>query len=164
MLGAVCANDGCSRRVRHPSGAGRPPLYCSFGCRRQAEYAQRRKLRTFEHYKEGFITLGESAVRGQLATDPDFAVQLIELAETYLNDPDGRERVFEDAEALELVFRKPRSFGVIGHDSPLPGSADIDYAEETGDWSAMAWTAYRGMTWQLASGFKPDLREWGIDD
>lgn len=104
--------------------------------------------------------MGEPAVRAKLAEDPEFTNQLLELADTYLNEPDGRERVTEDTEALTLVFRKPRSFSVIGHDSPLPSSADIDHGERTGDWSLMAYEALQSMTWQLANGYKPDMREF----
>lgn len=161
MLGAVCGS-GCGRRVRYPKGTGRPPLYCSFNCRRLAEYAKRRHTRTFENHKENLLTLGEAEVRRLLAEEPGYADQLAELAGTYLKPPDGRERVQDDREALQLVFRKPRSYQVIGHDSPLPPSTDIDEAEEAGDWRPMVQAALAGMRWQLAAGFIPDLREWGL--
>lgn len=143
-----------------PPRRGRPVRYCSPECRRSAEFARRRDNRQFEAYKRGFRQWGETEVRKQLAEDTDFAEQLLELAEAYLGLPDGRERVTDDSEAIQVVFARQRSFGIIGHDNPLPNSADIDEAERTGDWAPMAWETYKSMTWQLANGFRPDMREW----
>lgn len=138
---------------------GRPPVYCSIGCRRAAEYQERRKTRGFEGLKKGFQELGEAETRRKLADDPEFAVQLIELTETYLKPPDGRTRVEDDWNVIHLFFRdQKQSFQVIGHDNPLPSSADIDEAEVTGNWRPMVEAALAGMAWQLANGFIPDLR------
>lgn len=161
MLGAVCANHGCSRHVRHPKGMGQPPKYCSFACRRAAEYRTRRKQVTFNNHLEGFRAMGEAEVRQRLADDPEFAVQLIELTETYLGDPDGRVEVPLDVEAAALVLAEDRSYHVaVGHDTPLPPNHDIDYAEQTRDWYPMVEAALDSMGWQIEQGFKPDLRGW----
>lgn len=108
--------------------------------------------------------LGEAEVRRLLAEDPGYADSLLDLADTYLPQPDGRERVTDDSEGLALVFRKPRSYQVIGHDSPLPPSTDIDEAESDGNWWPMVATALAGMAWQLSNGFKPDLSEFDHPD
>lgn len=160
MLGALCAN-ACGRTVRHPKGMGQPPKYCSFACRRSAEYQARRKLVTFGNYLDGFRAMGEAEVKRRLTDDPEFAVQLIELTETYLGEADGRAEVPLNPEAVELVLGAARRFHVAtGHDTPLPPNHDIDYAEQTGDWYPMVEAALDGMAWQIEQGFKPDLREW----
>jgi hypothetical protein len=137
--------------------SGRLPKYCSVPCRRQAEYAERHKKRSFTGLQFTFMQEGESAVRQRLADDPDFAEQLIVLAETWLADPDGRERAELDAETLALLLGGGFHVYSQGHDTPLPSDADIDYAAETGDWSRMIRAAYESMTWQLANGYIPDL-------
>lgn len=159
-MDAVISCGYCKQRVRRKTNVGRPPEYCSTACRRAAEYVARRQSRTFESYKTGFRSMGETEVRQLLADDPGFAEQLLELSETYLPSPDGRERVTDDWEALHLVFRKPRSFSVIGHDTPLPPTTDIDDAEASGDWWPMVQAALKSMTWQLANGFVPDMTEF----
>lgn len=154
----TCAYCKETRR-RQASNLGRTPLYCSLACRREAEYAERRKTRSFDAIRQQLLAEGEGAVRSRLANDPDFADSIIDIVETHLKPPDGRVEVDIDPEVLDLLFSRPRRFSVIGHDNPLPGSADIDLAEQTGDWRPMIRTALRDMTWQLASGYKPDLRE-----
>lgn len=162
MLGAVCANGSCGRMVRHPKGAGQPPKYCSMSCRRAAEYVARRKAVTYTNHVEEFRTMGEAAMRQQLADNPDFAEQVITLTETYLGQPDGRQAAAVDADVFELVTAQRSGFHVYaaGHDTPLPPSHDIDYADQTGDWYPMVEAVLDGMGWQLEQGFKPDLREW----
>lgn len=160
MLNTQCANAGCARTIRRAPGQDRPPLYCSFACRRSAEYTRRREAARFVGFKAGFTAMGEAEVRRQLADDADFRGQLIELTEIYLTPPDGRAAVDLDPEALALLTAPQRRFSVTSHDTPLPSDDDIDQAEASGDWAPMAWTAYKSMTWQLANGYQPDLREW----
>lgn len=163
MLGAVCANDGCGRMVRYPKRIGQPPKYCSMSCRRAAEYLARRKTVSFNNHAEGFRVLGEAEVRRRLDDDPDFAVQLIELTETYLGEADGRADVPVAPEVWELFTGTGRRFSVAtGHDTPLPPDHDVDYAEQTGDWYPMVEAALHAMSWQIEQGFKPDLREWSF--
>ena len=156
-----CGNVTCSGTLPIPSRPhGRRMLYCSVECRRAAEYATRRKTRTFGGIKAGFLAEGEDTIRQRLADDPDFADELRELAESYLKPPDGRAETDIDPEVLELLFTQDRRFSVIGHDNPLPGSGDIDRAEQSGDWTPMVKDALHSMGWQLVNGFKPDLREF----
>lgn len=158
----LCASCSNPRRVRTHYG-GRPMLYCSVDCRRSAEYAERRKTRTFEGLKAEFATVGEDTIRQRIADDPDFAESVIVLVETYLKPPDGRTEVDIDPEALQFLLEPERRFSVIGHDNPLPSDADIDQAELTGDWTPMVKEALASMTWQLAKKYKPDLRGFDIE-
>jgi len=158
-----CGNATCSNPLPIPATTrGRRMLYCSVGCRRSVEHAVRRSTRAFERIKADFSAEGEQSVRERLADNPDFREAFLVLSETYLKAPDGRTAVYLDPEVLDLLFTQDRRFNVIGHDNPLPSSADIDYAEQSGDWSAMVNDALHSMTWQLANGYKPDLR--GFED
>lgn len=164
-MSVVCAHAECSRRlpVRFKR-RGRPMLYCSAECRRSAEYAVRRNARTFNEVRREFLTEGEDAVRARAADDPAFAEQLRLLAETFLKPPDGRGEVDIDPEVLDLLLvpAQTRRFSVIGHDNPLPSSALIDEAEQTGDWTRLLKESLKDMSWQLAKGFKPDLRGFDL--
>jgi hypothetical protein len=104
--------------------------------------------------------MGEDAVLYQLLTDQDFADEVISLVESYLPPPEGRTAALDDPGVIELLTGPERSFQVVSHDTPLPSSADIDFAEANNDWSLMVDDALAGMAWQFDHGYKPDLREF----
>lgn len=139
--------------------------YCSVTCRRDAEFHKRRTGTVFDSIKRHYADLGEVAIRRKLDSDVTFTDETIDIAERYLPEPVGLNLVDDliGSEQLDMLRQGAAraGFQIISHDSPLPSSADIDAAEATGDWSRMLDDALRGMTWQFAHGFKPDLREFG---
>lgn len=143
---------------------GRNALYCTIACRRKAEYGERRKTRQFESVRTELAEAGEQLIRWQLANNPDYTDELIDLAEYYLPPPENRTRFPAEPEVIDLLISPSRSFQVVSHDTPLPSSADIDAAEITGDWSVMLGDTLTSMCWQFEHGFKPDLREFADCD
>lgn len=151
----------CGNRVHRPK-TGRPPRYCTVLCKRAGRNARERNGRHFGYIKRHWLDQGEDTVRVRLAGDPVFAEQAIDTVEHYLREPVGRPQVHPEAEVIDLLRGSERRFSVISHDTPLPSSADIDAAEASGDWSAMARAALNDMAWQRANGFEPDLRGLGL--
>lgn len=155
----------CGKRLNRRPGRGRAPRYCTVNCRQDARNTVKREGRMFEYIKRHYHDMGEAEMRRKLAADLDFADDVLSIAETYLPEPDGPEAVDEiEPELVRLLSRSDRGFKVMSHDTPLPSSADIDAAETSGDWSMMVENALKSMAWQLANGFKPDLREFDHED
>lgn len=156
---AVCSN----RLVRRP-GRGRRPRFCSDQCRDDARNEGKRERRMFSYIQRHYSELGEEAVRARLDADADFREQAITTVEHYMAEPIGQGVTSNAADVVSLLYGNERRFSVISHDTPLPSNADIDAAEASGDWSAMAKQALRDMAWPLANGFKPDLTEFPVSD
>jgi hypothetical protein len=79
----------CERPLK-PTGVGRPPSYCSTGCRRAAEY----ELRRIQRHLERLEAQRESRF---FAKDTERAIAALEVRlRTLLEDADGDIRAADD--------------------------------------------------------------------
>jgi hypothetical protein len=158
-------------------------------CLREARNERNREQRTVEDVLEELKSEGEEAIRLRASYDVEFADWLRDVAEIALQpaeadptpgvqrqartiDDSARDRNLSrsrvtNSRAIELFHRRSpddnAGFQVV-HLTALysPANSDIDYAEDTGDWSQMLSNALVSMSWQTANGFQPDLREFDI--
>lgn len=138
---------------------GRNPVYCSAGCRKNAELDKRKLKRGFQGIASTLRAMGEDAAASHMASNPDWTLSLVE---TYLPEPEGRTELDLFDQLLELLHRGMGFQLTRSQDTPLASNRDIDYAEVTGDWSPMLADTLESMTWQRAKKFKPDLREFNL--
>lgn len=162
-----------------PISGHRDKKFCNSTCRKRWENDRGAMLNELSDY---LATIGPDEAMRLWRDSDQFADWLHDWAEAVMTELPIHADVASDdpipvesSEAKTLFARwderypglfdsgNTRIIKYESRDMPLPPDSDIDYAERTGDWSIMVKAAVDGMQWQLAKGFRPDLREFGIE-
>jgi hypothetical protein len=124
----------------------------------------RTQVKAWGELKAEIEAMGAHEARERLVSDPVFRDHLLAHI-GLLEAPEGRTRAELDGETLTLLLQG--GFQIIrekdGVDVGLLPEDDIDAAVASGDWSGMLDGALDGMTWQIAHGYRPDLRGFGYE-